>query len=242
MVAFFPRLLLRERSNSWNLVGVAVSPGQTGQSVAPLVRTDGGGYWSCQMTDVSLSGGGSLRGKDRQKISTLLWRAVRQVCDGGVTPIVVPRNDALFRPWPEGLSTSDVIVSHDDGASFSDGSEYIQSAIDITCAAASLRDTTLEITILNASELQGGESFSICHPTMGWRLYEIATVEMDTDTTGTITFKPPLREDVATGTELEFDKPRCTMRLAAPSSMDLAVAPWTFNTASASFIETVAAS
>jgi hypothetical protein len=43
-------------------------------------------------------------GRDRQKISALLWRAVRQVCDGGVNLIVVPRNDALFRPWPAGVA------------------------------------------------------------------------------------------------------------------------------------------
>jgi hypothetical protein len=38
------------------------------------------------MSDISLSGRKGMQdaGRDRQKISALLWRAVRQVCDGGV--------------------------------------------------------------------------------------------------------------------------------------------------------------
>jgi hypothetical protein len=40
------------------------------------------------------------------------------------------------------------------------------------------------------------------------------------------------------GTIIEFDRPRCMMRLAQPSSMDLSINPWTFNSASVDFIET----
>jgi hypothetical protein len=60
---------------------------------------------------------------------------------------------------------------------------------------------------------------------------------MTSATSAAITFNPPLREAVPFGTALEFDRPRCVMRLAATNSMDLSVAPWTFNTASVSFIE-----
>lgn len=239
MTVEFPRLLLREKSHSWNLAGVAATPGVNAKSVATIIRSDGGGFWTCSMSDVSLSGGGSLRGKDRQKVSALLWRAVRQICDGGVNPIVVPRNDAFFRPWPSGLVNSAVLnIPHDDDALFDDGSGYYQSAIDITCAAKAERATSLDLTINVAGDLQGGESFSIEHPTMGWRLYEIATVVYSDDSHARITFLPPLREDVEAGTQIEFDRPRCTMRLADTGSMDLSVAPWTFNSASVQFIET----
>lgn len=238
MAVSFPRRLLREKSHSWNLVGVAATPG-TAVNVAPIVRSDGGGFWSCTMSDVALSGGKGLRGKDRQKITTLLWRAVRQIADGGVTPLVVPRNDALFRPWPAGLDQGSVIdIPHSDGSLFDDGAGYYQSVIDITAGPAALRATSLDITINCAGELMGGESFSIDHETMGWRLYEIATVLMDDDTMGTITFNPPLRQAIPAGTQLEFDRPRCVMRLAKTNSMDLSVQPWTFNSASVDFVET----
>lgn len=233
----FPRLLLRERSHSWNLAGVAATPGVTAQSVATIVRSDGGGFWSCSMADVSLSGPGL--GRQRQRVATLLWRAVRQVCDGGVNAIVVPRNDALMRPWPAGMAQGADPIPHSDGSLFSDGSGYYQSIIDVVAdTAADLRATSLDIKIIHCGELLGGESFSIPHETMGWRLYEIATVVYEDATHATITFMPPLREAVLAGVELEFDRPRCVMRLASPSSMNLSVAPWTFNSASVDFVET----
>lgn len=238
MTVVFPRRLLREKSHSWNLAGVAATPGQTGQSFAPIVRSDGGGFWSCTMTDISLSGAGPAKGRDRQKISTLLWRAMRQICDGGVNAIVVPRNDALFRPWPTGVAQSVSAEPHSDGALFSDGSAYYQPIIDITSAGAVLRSTAILVTRHYAGPLMGGESFSINHPTFGWRMYEISTVNpVSNNTQAIITFLPPLRESITDGTRLEFDRPCCTMRLAGPSSMDLSVAPWTFNTASVDFIE-----
>lgn len=191
------------------------------------------------MSDVSLSGRQGIvdRGRQRQKVSTLLWRAVRQIADGGVNRIVVPRNDALFRPWPAGLAaTFGIDVPHDDGAMFDDGAGYYQSVIDVTAAAAALRATSLDVAITYAGELMGGESFSILHETLGWRLYEIATVDVD-EAGGVITFNPPLREAIGDDTPLEFDRPRCTMRLVSPSSMNLSVQPWTFNAASVDFVE-----
>lgn len=237
IVPHFPRLLLREREHSWNLVGVAATPGVTMDSAATYIRSDGGGFWSCAMRDVSLSGPG--RGRNRQRTSTLLWRAVRQVCDAGVNQIVVWRNDALFIPYPAGVARA-ITVPHSDGSPFSDGAEYYQPAIDITCdGGADLRATSMGIQINEAAALIGGESFSIQHDAAGWRLYEIATVSYDEDdqTLATITFMPPLREEVIHGTQIEFDRPRCTMRLASPNAMDLTVRPWTFNSASVDFVE-----
>ncbi|MBR0695945.1 hypothetical protein [Bradyrhizobium lablabi] len=240
MTSEFPRALLREKSHGWNLAGVAASPGISAQSVATYDRTDGGGFWTCRMTDVSLSGQArsGLAGRQRQRVSTLLWRAMRQICNGGVNPVIVPRNDAPFRPWPPGfLQSVGVDVPHGDDTIFDDGSGYYQPIIDVRAAAAPLRATSIEILIKFAGQLMGGESFSIHHPMMDWRLYEIATVDMTSETGATITFNPPLREAIVDDTQLEFDRPRCKMRLATPNAMDLTVAPWTFNSASVDFIE-----
>lgn len=239
MTALFPRELLREKVHSWNLAGVAATPGDTGNSVSVLTRSDGGGFWKCSMGDVSLSGNGAAVGKQRQRLSTLLWRAVRQICNGGVAPIVVWRNDTLFRPWPSGVDqTVGQDIPHlEDAVLFDDGTGYYQSTIDIAAGAGELRGTALNIALNYAGQLVGGESFSIQHPTMDWRVYEIATVSMSSAVDGVITFNPPLREAVANGTALEFDRPRCKMRLANPGSMDLQVQPWTFNSASVEFVE-----
>lgn len=235
IIPHFPRLLLREKSHSWNLRAVAATPGVT-DNVANLVRSDGGGFWACAMNDISLSGPG--RGKSRQRVSTLLWRAVRQLCDGGANRIVVWRNDAGFRPWPEGLAQGAPPIPFDDDALFGDGAGFYQPTIDVVAAAASLRDTSLELTLNYSGALIGGESFSIEHDDVGWRLYEIATVDYSDETHATVTFNPPLRGDIEDDTPIEFDRPRCVMRLARPGSMDLSVQPWTFNQGSVDFVET----
>lgn len=234
---YFPRALLREKAHSWNLAGVAAAPGQTAKSVATIIRSDGGGFWTCSMTDVQLSGAAG-RERQRQRLATLLWRAVRTICDGGVRAMVVWRNDALFRPWPAGVAQIVHDIPFSDGSHFSDGSGWGQAVIDIRSnGAAALRATVMNVEAFAAGQLVGGESFSIEHDVLGWRHYEIGTVSYTAPTLATITFLPPLREAIADNTPLEFDRPRCLMRLADTGAMDLTVVPWTFNQASASFVE-----
>ena len=243
MTVYFPRALLRERSHSWNLVATVMNAGQSGQSWSSVVRSDGGGVWSCVMNDVQLSGlcGGSESNKQRQRIATLLWRAVRQLCDGGANNIVVPRHDDLFRPWPAGVSHAPSSpLPHSDTTFFADGTGYDAAVINVVAAAsAGLRATSLQLQLRLCGTLVGGESFSILHPDFGWRLYEIATVQYVDASHVTISFNPPLRAAVAIDTPIEFDLPRCTMRLMQGGSMNLSVVPWTFNQASVDFIEAI---
>ena len=166
----FPRRLLREKSHSWNLLGTVATAGQTADNVSIIVRSDGGGFWTCTMTDVSLGARAAGLGHQRQRAATLLWRAVRQLADGGASALVVPRNDAMFRPWPAGAPQGEPApIPHNDGSLFSDGSGYYQPTIRVTCAAGKLRSTQLQLTLINCGPLQGGEAFSIFHQTVGWR-------------------------------------------------------------------------
>lgn len=247
MSIYFPRSLLREKTHSWNIQSSIATSGVSGDSVAGVVSSDGGGFWACTMSDISLSGlcgqtGYTKQGylsKDRQKISTLLWRAVRQGAKGGAVAVVVPRHDDLFVPWPAGAARGNPVDQpHSDLTFFSDGTGYVQSTIAVTTeGAASLRATTLVLNLLNCGPLNGGESFSINHPDVGYRLYEIATVFYSNPGRAIVTFNPPLRGDVVDNTDVEFDRPSCTMRLTNGNSMDLTVQPWTFNSASVQFIE-----
>lgn len=233
MTIEFPRRLMREESHDWNVVGNVAGSGQT-TSGSVSVRTDGGGLWMASINVIRIS-----NDRDGRNADTNLWRAVRQICNGGVTPIIVPRNDVLFRPWPVGLDASvGLDVPHDDDSYFSDDADYHQTVIDIACGPGALRATTLDIAVTYAGELVGGEAFSIEHPTVGWRMYEIATVEMSDAESGVITFNPPLREAVSGGTKLEFDRPRCLMKLATPGAMDLNVTAQPYNQPSVKFIET----
>ncbi len=129
-------------------------------------------------------------------------------------------------------------VPHSDDSSFSDGSLYDNSMISATlAAAATLRATSLTVSIVAGDDLHGGEYFSIDHATNRWRLYRIRTATKNLDGTWAVTIRPPLREDVLTGVALEFDRPKCVMRLAAVDSMDATFEQAWYGTQAAMFVE-----
>jgi hypothetical protein len=225
-VIAFPLKLLHERDHDWNITANTATSGQTATSTVD-VRSDGGGLWVASLNNIQF----------RDRTDALLWRAIRQACNGGVSPIVVPRNDSVFAPFPSPPIKSYGSISFSDASFFSDGSGFYEAIIDVTCAAAALRATTLVLTLNNCAQLQGGEAFSILHPTMNWRLYEIATVTPIDATHSSVTFNPPLREAVIDGTQLEFDRPRCLMKLVDSKAMDLNVTTYPFTMASVKFIE-----
>lgn len=222
----FPRKLLREADHDWNIVGNTAVSGQTATSSVDI-RSDGGGLWSASLNNIQFW----------DQSFTLLWRAVRQQCNGGINPIIVPRNDGVFAPFPVGPQPYNDIP-HSDGTLFGDGVGYYQSIIDITCnSGAALRATSMTFNLNNCGSLRGGEVFSILHLTFGWRMYEIGSVTQIDATHAVVTFNPPLREAVTDGTQLEFDRPRCVMKLAKSSAMDLNITTWPFSLATVKFIE-----
>lgn len=157
-----------------------------------VTSTDGGGRVFAEF-----SGGGLV---DRQTI--LAWRALTARLEEGVTRVIVMFCEARFTPFSKVHR-----VPHSDGTPFDDEALYAGggpsgSAI----AGASLRAVTLRAALSAERPLIGGEWFSINHPTKGWRAYRVLTIDGDE-----IGFRPPLREAVETGDEIEFAAPRCVM-------------------------------
>lgn len=228
MASEFPKLLLHEASHDWNIAGNTKSPGGSTSLPAVTVRSDGGGFWTASLNDIQLW----------YREYALLWRAVRQVAAGGVNPLVVRRMDQL-QPFPAGGPTTYGAIPHGDGALFSDGSGYAQPVIDVKAnAAAALRAVSLDLNLVNCASLVGGEVFSIGHATFGPRMYEIGTVTPLGGAFYRVTFNPPLREAVTAGTVIEFDEPRCTMKLVNASGMDLNLTVLPDSTATVKLVET----
>lgn len=223
----FPKLLLHEANHDWNIAGNTMSPGGTTTMPAVTVRSDGGGFWTASLNDIQLW----------HREHVLAWRATRQLADGGVEPMVVRRLDQL-QPFPSGQGPVGDIP-HSDESLFSDGSGYTQTVIDVvTWQAAALRSVTINMMLNNCAPLVGGEVFSINHPTFGWRMYEIRTVTPLGRNFFAISFRPPLREAVADATPVEFDEPRCTMKLVNAGAMDLNLTVLPNSTATVKLIET----
>ena len=206
--AFAPKSLQWRRSSVANTGGVSAG------GLQRFAVTDGGGKWLCSMA------------ADLWTLDKLQAAGVTEaLADGGAAVFIVPYWPFGSTPYPSGAAPVD--EPHDDGTSFSDGSDYVSSGIDITLASdAALRATTLTITVSVAAALRCGEVFSFDHsPPLGYdsgrRLYRVVGVEGNT-----ITIRPPLRAATPAGTELNFTTPGCTMRLInAEDFMEALTAP-----------------
>ena len=175
---------------------------------------DGGTSLSGFRDDIETTGGGFLQadftnGFTRDKATGNAWRALTDM-DGGEAVVVLLCSERLFQPV-----ASFARVPHSDATPFSDGSLYDSGSSGTYAVAAYAveRATSLTLGVGQAANLIGGELFSIQHPAWGWRAYRIRSVIGDT-----ITFRTPLREAVAAGTALEFDRPRCQMRKIGSTS------------------------
>lgn len=136
----------------------------------------------------------------RRQAHVLAWMGMEVTLRGGMTPVDVPY--CGYRPSPGGVVTV-VEAAH----------------------AAAARDISMAVNVTTAGPILPGHHFSVHSATLGWRLYRIEGVSAHSGggsaATYDISFWPPLRFAIADGTDLEFDHPRCVMRLSESGSMDL---------------------
>lgn len=165
-----------------------------------VIATDGGGRWTADMPDIALN--------RREKI--MAWRGFKSATGGGIDPFVFPICDARHQP-----TLGRGRVPHSDGSSFSDDSLYASTDCTAELSAdAALRATTISIAITALGKpLIGGERFTIDHPTMRHRCYQIGRISAQTDEAATFQFHPPLREAAVSGTEVDFNDPRFVARI-----------------------------
>lgn len=176
-------------------VGSTADGGTSLSGIKDDIETSGGGYWMAEFTN----------GRTRTREQGLAWRALADSLDGGAAGIIILFCERLFAPVNDTVRAP--LEDHDRAAlPSSSGASY-------TATAAALRATTLTIAGDSEKALLGGEVFGIEHPNWGWRAYRI--IEIDG---AEITIRPPLREAIGAATVLDFDNPRCQMRLAQPVS------------------------
>ncbi|QTH19795.1 hypothetical protein HRJ34_15630 [Rhizorhabdus wittichii] len=195
--------------------GQVVSSGPSLSGIEEPIATDGGGVVVAEFTN----------GDTSEREDTLAWRAFTAAMDGGAAQVLVHFGDPLHQPKGGSMGSASQV------AGFVASRSYATPGVEATAVEdVALRATAMMISIRSEMPLVGGEWFSIEHPTWGWRAYNIVEVS------GTeITFRPPLREAVTSGTTLEFDDPRCVMRRAQPTSN--AISLGRFGAPSISFVE-----
>jgi len=155
----------------------------------------------------------------------MVWRGISNQAEGMLNPIAIPVYEFERAPIPEGVSATDFLynsASHSDGTTFSDLAPYESSLILIKTTSESLF-STVSVTVdkLCSSDLEPGHRFSVNH-----KLYEINRVIAQDDATATFIVRPPLRETIPSGTELNFNYPTLGVNLASDNEMFL---PLNFN-------------
>jgi hypothetical protein len=150
--------------------------------------------------------------------AVLLYRSILR--RGRAARIIVPERDARGPGELAGLKVVNS-VPHSDGAKFSDSSGYkSRRFVSQTNQDANLNDTLLRITLSRGLSLTAGMRFS----TPDYRMHEIDEVlAFDNDTSWTVRILPWLRAAYPSGTELNFDEPKCAMRLASDETGQFSV-------------------
>lgn len=221
----WPVGVLRPRNVSFDIYPRTLA-GPTSVSGKTQTVSSDAGIWRITFGDITV----------RNRAEVLAWRGVDVLLDGRLNPVLVPFCRA-YQPVPAGAVAAGLYdgVTHDDDTPFDDETEYVQSVIGVTTsAAASAGATSLSATITYADTIAPGQVFSI-----GERAYRVRTITYASATSATITFRPPLREAVASGAELNFDNPVCRVRLASDSEMALMLSGRRRATETVNFVEDV---
>ncbi|WP_020178091.1 hypothetical protein [Methylopila sp. M107] len=210
----YPIDLLRCGKADWRPSGGSIEGLRSLAGDTPdRLSTGRGGLWICSMSDIMLETVEEKR----------TWRALRSQMRNGSLPIIVPveRMEWLAQPLrypsPDG-------VPYSDGAMHSDGAGFADAPIEARfTAAAALGDIEVSIRVLGAEPFQSAEVFTVVTDRAGVRLYEVAGVIDATPVTGgfdyVLEINPPLRDDVAVDGPVDFNDPRCEMRLMDPDGM-----------------------
>lgn len=208
IIPVFPQCILTPRQVSANLVPFTRGSGRTLGGVESATRTDLG-FWSVEY------GGILLRNRDRLQWQT--WQAVRQMFGGRSGRLAVPVRSSLSAPYASGAFEASPEVTHGDGSAFSDGSMYVQGAINVvSVGVTAIGATTMRMRIVNAGANLSGVRFSFRHA-----LYETGqALDIDGDV-WTVTVSPSVRELIPAGADLEFDRPTCICRLSQDRGMDV---------------------
>jgi hypothetical protein len=170
----------------------------------------GGGHWALSMTRVLVN----------SPTQYFAWRALETGLDNGAAPIIIsiPDYGGIVRANGNPI----VGVTYRDGVPHSDGSLFESDLIEVyTVDGAVMGATALRLDVFTGPEILAGMVFSALDSNGYPRRYQISTALAVDGEIGQydITFRPPLRSDLAAGTYCNFSNPGLVMKLADPESI-----------------------
>lgn len=198
MTIVWPRKILPPHDPMFHLAPMNISGPVSQDGAADVIASDYG-FWRATY------GGVVVTTRDR----VVTWNAIDAMLEGRLGTILVPYCSS-YQPLPVKRS----VVPHSDGTTHSDGTGYLSGSVEVWASGAALAGaTSITVDVVVADDVQPGMKFSI-----GERLYRVKSLVGNV-----LTFRPPLRDPVAAGAELNFDNPVCRMRLATDNEMELSL-------------------
>lgn len=209
----FPTRLFGPTSLQARLVGQAITGGVSLSGEAQFADVGGGGRWVIDF------GESALWTPDK----VLAWRRFVAAADGGAQWLIVPLADRLHQPLTPKYTGTDTFGT---ATWVADVTAWTAEEVTATTSAdAALGATSMTFDFTAPQALVGGEHFSILHATLGWRLYRVSRVisggAVGSAVSTQVKFRPPLREAAASGAALNFESPRCVMRVDGDISESL---------------------
>jgi hypothetical protein len=210
----WPYRLLTPAKQMTRIAGNVVDGGQALSGFSTTASFSGGGFWRSEVANISLIG------EDR----ILAARAWSAHLDGGSQAFVMPLWDLGFapRPWAGGeRQLGGLPASAAEGDWFGWEASLGEPLIVASLAADALMSAVqVVITLTRGAGLRGGQHFSLNHATWGWRIYRIERIVSRDGDDYTVRIRTPLREDIDASAAVEFDVPRCVMKLDPQTSIE----------------------
>lgn len=186
----FPLALFPPSQHQPRLAGTALSGGQPINGAPQTADVSTGGWWVYDY-DVGLL---------RTLAQHGAWRAMVAELQSGVQLIEMPVLDAL-KPWPPGFPGDPI-----DAALAAD--VYMPAS-----PAPPTSPVVARIAITVGGALQGGEYFTVIGPSGAPRLHMVTAITDVTGGVSTVRVKPPFREDMPSGTVVDFNAPRFVAKM-----------------------------
>ena len=220
MQATFPFLALSQAAQ-FRLVGQSLETQESISGIDTIIPTMRA-RWQATV-------GFALKGEP----ATLQWQAFLAQMEGRVGTTLVPVR-SRFRPRDrdgQGLPFCD--TGRLAGAQTWEHFGFANTEVTriSVAAAAPLRATQIDLTLVDSTGLRPGQFFSI-----GERLHQ---VQQHWRVAGvpTIMFQPPLRQAVAAGTRIEIERPVCKMRMVSETEGGFVHSLDVFPTVTVNFVE-----
>lgn len=226
-IILWPRKVLAPTRVMANPVAFSRGGGRSLGGKERVIRTDKG-YWSITLDSIPVHSAAQRR----------VWNVIRTMLSGRSGLCAVPVWSFDTAPYAEGEGEwgqyGPLLTTHSDGATFSDGSKYVQGRIHIELGgvAAEIGDTSVRLSIVHGAADLAGVRFSYNHA-----LYETGQPTSVSGSVWTVPVFPAIRSEIPAGARLEFDEPTCLVRLANDRGMDIDFNIDRFSHASVDFVE-----